>query len=279
MIRRILVGLGGTSFTPVAIRRAVELAQIHEARVTAVTVVDAKRLDRVGPVPLGGATAAHELREHRWEVTTATIKKAIGEFEEACDAAGVKYSVRQERGDPFDLMLSCARYHDLMIFGLRSVFDYGILGDEHYEPSELLRRLITGGVRPMIATAERYRPVRRVLIAYSGSKESARVLKRFVQLRPWPDLLLRIVTFQDSRDQGKQLCEEAAEYCRDHGFEPEVEYCKGSPQAELLSKAAEWQADMLALSNSARSLLSRRVFGETAIHVIRNAGLPLFLHQ
>ena len=279
MIKRILVGLGGTGFTPVAIRRAVELGQIHDARVTAVTVVDAKRLQRVGPVPLGGATAAHELREHRWKVTADAISKAIGEFEEACDAAGVKYSVRQERGDPFDLMLSCARYHDLMLFGLRSIFDYGILGDEQYEPSNQLSRLITGGVRPIIATAERYRPIRRVLIGYSGSKESARVLKRFVQLRLWPDLVVRIVTFQDSVENGKQLCDEAAAYCRDHGLEPEVEYCKGSPKTELLSKAAEWQADMLALSNSARSLLSRRIFGDTAIHVIRNAGLPLFLHQ
>ena len=54
MIKRILVGLGGTEFTTVAIRRAVELAQIHQAQLTGVTVIDVERLKRVGPVPLGG---------------------------------------------------------------------------------------------------------------------------------------------------------------------------------------------------------------------------------
>ncbi len=101
---RILVGLGGTAFTSVAIRRTVELARIHAARVTAVTVVDAKRLDHSGPVPLGGATAAYEQREQRSQVTAAAIGKAIGAFEAACGAAGVKYSVRQERGDPSPLL-------------------------------------------------------------------------------------------------------------------------------------------------------------------------------
>ena len=48
MIKRILVGLGGTGFTTVAIRRAVELAQIHDAQLTGVTVVDVERLRRVG---------------------------------------------------------------------------------------------------------------------------------------------------------------------------------------------------------------------------------------
>ena len=48
MIKRILLGIGGTPFTKVAIRRAVELGRLHDATITAVTVVDHKRLRRVG---------------------------------------------------------------------------------------------------------------------------------------------------------------------------------------------------------------------------------------
>jgi len=54
MIKRILLGLGGTPFTDVAIERAVELAKGHDALITGVTVVDTKQLAQVGPVPLGG---------------------------------------------------------------------------------------------------------------------------------------------------------------------------------------------------------------------------------
>jgi hypothetical protein len=52
MIKRILVGLGGTPYTPFAIARSIELAQQHGAELTGVTVVDVGRLIRIYPVPL-----------------------------------------------------------------------------------------------------------------------------------------------------------------------------------------------------------------------------------
>ena len=53
MIRRVLLGIGGTPFSGVAIQRAVEAARQSGASLTAVTVLDEDRLSRVGPVPLG----------------------------------------------------------------------------------------------------------------------------------------------------------------------------------------------------------------------------------
>jgi nucleotide-binding universal stress UspA family protein len=279
MIKRILVGLGGTGFTSVAIRRAVDLAQIHEAHLTGVTVIDAERLRRVGPVPLGAGEAAHELREHRLQVSQQRIEDAISEFANACNLGGVTHCVSREEGDPFELLMSRARYHDLIIFGLRSIFDYGILGDEDYDPSDILCRLLSAGVRPIIAVSKEYRPIRRVLIAYSGSMESAKTMRRFIQLHLWPDVTLRIVTFQHSLDKGKRLCADAADYCRAHGLEPEVHTSPGLPEECLLPEAADWEADLIVIGNSARGLLLRKLFGETALHVIRNADLPLFLCQ
>ena len=48
MIKRILVGLAGTTYTPVAIERAVTLANSHDAEVTGVTVFDASHIRRLG---------------------------------------------------------------------------------------------------------------------------------------------------------------------------------------------------------------------------------------
>jgi len=277
MLKRILVSLGGTGYSSVAIRRGIELAERHGAQLTGVTVADVRRLRRVGPVAIGGGGEARELREHRLAATRKRVDEVIGEFETACDAAGVDYCVRREEGDPFQLMLSCARYHDLMICGLRSIFEYGILGDADYKPSRALSRLLSGSVRPLIANSDEYRPIRRALIAYSGSVESAKTMKRFIQFRLWPDMTLRIVTYCSSHEKGGRCCAEAAEYCRVHGLEPEVQCRSGKPRKGLLAEAADWEADMIVLGTSARSLLARRVFGETSLHVIRSADRPLFL--
>ena len=297
MIKRILLGLGGTPFTAVAIRRAVELAKTHGAEVTAVTVVDVERLEDVGgafsrkgmsssPIPdmddstdvtalLGTAQMARDFVDDRFRVTQKRVEEAGGECEAACARAGVPYRIKHETGDPFELMASYARYHDLVIFGLRSLFDYGIVD----EPRDALVRLISQGVRPILAAASEYREIKRVLIAYSGSVESAGAMKRFVQLRLWGDVPLQIVCCEKDRGEGKRELEAAAGYCSAHGFEVGFECLEGSPEERLLLYAEECEADLIVMGNSIRSLLFRHLLGDTMLHAIRNADRPLFLGQ
>ena len=109
------------------------------------------------------------------------IEEAVSLFESACSAEGIKFQIKhEEMEDPFSLMISLSRYHDIMIFGLRSIFEYGISFEE---PKDTLTRLISAGVRPIIAVSDKFRMIKRVLIAYDGSMESAKTMKRFVQLR------------------------------------------------------------------------------------------------
>ncbi|MDA1180420.1 MAG: universal stress protein [Planctomycetota bacterium] len=65
MIRRILVGIGETDYTASAIRQAVELALVHDAELTAVSVLDENRLTRLGPVPIGAGSFAQDLAATR----------------------------------------------------------------------------------------------------------------------------------------------------------------------------------------------------------------------
>ena len=275
MIKRILVGLGGTSYTPFAIARSIELAQQHGAELTGVTVVDVGRLSRIGPVPLVASASARELREFRLQVAQEHVEEATEQFVSACRNAGVTYGVRQEEGNPFDLMASCARYNDLMVFGLKSLFEHDVVHDPH----DVLARLVAEGVRPLLAVSADTRPIRRVLIAYSGSMESAKTMKWFVQLGLWPKAQLRIVTFEHQVDEAEQLVGDAADYLRKHGFEPEEAYVPGSPKHQLLSYAAEWGADLIVAGNSAKNLLLRRTLGETALNLITTADRHLFLAQ
>ncbi len=53
MIGRILVALGGTDYTLVAIETAIDLAKRHGAELTGVTVMNVEKLRQIGPVPAG----------------------------------------------------------------------------------------------------------------------------------------------------------------------------------------------------------------------------------
>lgn len=166
------------------------------------------------------------------------------------------------------------RYHDVTIFGLRGLFEYGVV----HNPDDQVVRMIAKGVRPIVAVAEEFRLIRRALVAYNGSMESASTLKRFVQLPLWPDMKIKIVYCNRDRPC-PSILEDARAYCVAHGFEAETEHVDERPTEALLEHAADWQADIIALGSTARTRIFRHMMGDTALHMIRNAHVPLFLGQ
>ncbi len=275
MIKRILVALSGTPFTEAAVRHAVELAERHGAELTGVTVVDLARLANVGPVPVGAGAAAHELVEHRLQLTEQHVRESIALLERACGDAGLHHAVLRETGDPFECLISAWRYHDLTVAELRGLFEYGVV----HSPDDTLVRLIARGVRPILAAARTWRPVRRVLMAYNGSMESAKAIKRFVQMRLWPDVTLKIACFELERTQAATLLADAAAYCRAHGYEAQCEALGGHPHERLLAHAREWEADLIVMGSTSRARILRHLLGDTVLHAVRHAEVPLFLSQ
>jgi nucleotide-binding universal stress UspA family protein len=275
MIKRILLGLGGTPFTDVAIERALELAKEHSARITGVTVVDTKRLKQIGPLPPGGDAFAEKLRKKRLSITEQRVDKAIEKFTKKCKKSGISRMVKRETGDPFETMIAHARYNDVTIFGLKSLFDYGFT----VEPRDALIRLVSQGVRPIIAVSPQFRSIRRVLIAYSGSMESAKAMRRYVQLNPWRNVDLRVVHFGKSDKGTGQLLKDAAEYCRGHGFNTETESVANSAKDHLLEYAQKNDMDLIVMGNSIRNLLFRHLLGDTVLNAIQQTDRPLFLAQ
>jgi nucleotide-binding universal stress UspA family protein len=275
MIKRVLVGLAGTPYTPVAIQRAITIAQANSAEVTGVTVLDLARVRRLAQVQ-SALTRADDARGQRLAIMESRITESIREFEEACERAKVPYHVVEENGDPFTKLVDLARYHDMIVFGLRSIFEWEFHSGS---PQELLIHLVGAGVRPIIAVPQTYRPISRVVIAYSGSMESAKAMKRFVQMRICPDAQLKIITFHPSGDEACKLAVAAAGYCRAHGYHVEHQSNLGQARDLLLAAATLWQADMIVMGNSARSVWIRRILGDTLLDVLSQAEIPLFLAQ
>lgn len=273
MVKRILVALSGTRYTPIAIRHAVELARVHGASVTGVTVTDLQRLASVGPVPVGGMAAASSLAEHRIQITEQRVRETIREFETACREAGVDHAVEQETCDPLEELKSLARYHDIVVFGPRGLFEYGVV----HHPDDRLVDVIRHGVRPIFAVSEAYREIKRVLIAYNGSMESAKAMKHFALFNLWPDVLVRIVCFDRKPDEGQALLADASSYCGVHGLKVETDLNAGDAREQLLSYADGWNADLIVMGSTNRLRILKHVLGDTVLTAIREASIPLFL--
>lgn len=278
MIGRILVALGGTEYTLVAIETAVDIAKRYGAEVTGVTVVNTEQLRRIGPVPMGASEIANQLRDERVAQSRDAAELAISRFEAACNDAGVRYSVvQEEHEEPCHYLINLSRYQDLTVAGLKAAFDYGVGVPE--DPAKLIDRLITGGVRPLIAVPDKPFEVRRALIAYSGSMGGAKTIRQFVRLNPWPNVETRIVTFGKETPEHRKIIDDAAAYCTANGMQVTGEILDASPNKAILEEADNWGADIIVMGNSRKNLLLRRVLGETLLHAIKNSEKALFLGQ
>ena len=75
------------------------------------------------------------------------------------------------------------------------------------------------------------------------------------------------------------LLNHAAAYFRSHGREVDTDHVASDPQQELIRYATAWGADLIVAGNSAKNLIMRRLFGETALMLLRESPLPLYLSQ
>jgi nucleotide-binding universal stress UspA family protein len=143
----------------------------------------------------------------------------------------------------------------------------------------LLGPLVNNGVRPLLAVPAEYRPVRRVMIAYSGSRESAKAMRRFAQIDAWPGVTLEIITFHQPEQVAARLLADAADYCEDRGFEVRTERSPSKPREGVLQYAAEHEIDLIVMGYSVRSKLRQKLMGETGLHVLRHTDRTVFLCQ
>ena len=276
-VKRILVGLGTSRTAASVTAHAIDIARSRGAELVGLSVTDPIRLDWTGPRPIGVGVEEQtaELRKSRHERARADVAAAEETFARRCREAGVAHRVSEQTGDPFAVAEDLVRYHDMAVFGLRGLFEHDVVP----EPVDALERLVSAGVRPVLAVAEEFRPIGRVLVAYSGSIESAKTFKHFVQSGLFATAPVRIVHFGHDEPTARRRLEGVAGYFAAHGRSVETDHCRGDAAAELIPYAEAWKADLIVAGNSAKNLLLRKLFGETALRLLRESPLPLYLAQ
>jgi nucleotide-binding universal stress UspA family protein len=83
-LKRILVGLGGTSFTAVAVKDAAELAEAHGAHLTGVTVLDLEGLQKQVAEHAKGFVPNENRVRRQVAVTRPRVEASINRFKEVC---------------------------------------------------------------------------------------------------------------------------------------------------------------------------------------------------
>ena len=211
-----------------------------------------------------------------WHVRFVPLPEgAIAAVKAAMIDAGLPYDVIREEGPPMEVLAQVWRYHDLCLLGVRGWFDHGVVA----EPSNTLLKLISQGVRPLYSVTEQTREIRKVMIAYNGSMESAKAMKQYAQFNLWPDAETQVVCLgkPKSGENADDMLDHAVEYLGAHGIAAEAMHVTGKFSAPVFDHSREMGADLVVMGSNYRRILAFETFGIHARRMTEKSDCALFM--
>lgn len=276
MLRRILLPLEPSVHGKNAQEVALRIAADRKASVTALVVVDEPAVQRqIGPVPAGGGAFVGELRAGRMAEIQAGSAEMISAFEKKAGDAGVAVEVLRDTGDPSETIVREAVYHDLVVMGQKSDFDF----DNESDPSRrYLQAVLDKGVSPVLMLPSHLPEKRpeRILILFNGSLPSARALHR-LPMMPWiGEAQVRVVMADADEATASPVLGKAAAFLKAHGVpNVAVQWTEESVLDLLKGESMEW-ADMVVAGAHARSVLDF-LLGSVASFLIDQDKRPVLI--
>ncbi len=275
MIKRILVALDLDSDTPVATRYAVEIAKRHKARVTGLAVVDMGSIDSTA---IGGGIGsmyyAEKLREKLTDEARDKARELTGKFDEIC--RDVDHIELVEEGVPFERIVEDMKFHDLLVVGDDPHFFY----NHPDSRTDTLVHVVEHTIGPTLVVKKKYRDVHKVLVAYDGTDESARALRRFLILQPFGnDLdLVFLNVHKGDNDESMFRLGMARSYAEAYGFEPEIVSMEDhNPEKAILSHAKAIDADLIIIGVHIKRGLTGKKLGKTTSFMLEHSEVPVFM--
>lgn len=262
-LNNILVHFDSSHQGAARLNLAVDLAQKHQARVTALYIVTHQY---------------YEPESADAEARTALVQAG---FNAATEESGVKAELLmvdwQVTGVVVsEIINSHAHYSDLVIVGQT---DPKALDNE--SQADLPERVVMGAGRPVLIipyTAEYKEFGKRVLVAWKSGRESTRGVNDAIPLLLKADTVnVLVVNSVDSdNSDGEKLCNHLA--CHNIRAKAEQTTAVGISIGDvLLNRASTESSDLLVMGAYAHKRLGANTIGDVAKHILKHMTLPVLM--
>ncbi|MDF1859883.1 MAG: universal stress protein [Verrucomicrobiales bacterium] len=279
MIKRVLVSVSQTPSRSPETGLALHLAKAHGARITGFTAVDADQIEQATPTSVGVFSYQVKLRENNLQAAKDEASRAIADFSRAVEETGIEFRTASASGGSAATLADVWRFQDLC---LMSAKPWGPGSEGSGDASSVLH-LVAMGLRPLIAVPDQASSEvpKKVMIALSGSLDSAKAMKHFIQLNLFGDISAHVVVAgkPKSGESAEILLKDASDYLEAHGCTATTAALDDSSDrtALLLEEAERVGAGLLVIGSSYKRILTIERFGKHAAGVLKNSSIPIFI--
>jgi len=277
MIRRIIVGIDGSDYSRTAITIACLRAELTNATIVGVGVIDLPGISKQEAGAGAGASYyAHKTEELKIKDAREKMAGFISDFVADCEDHGVKYEVSSHEGVPFEEIVKEANFADLIYIGTKTYFHF----ETSSKPGETVMRILKYATCPVVAVPKNISFPSNVIVALDESKAAARGLREFVDLYEdkdiFSDLDFYLVSAGDPHELAS-LHEGALTYLATHGLTAESIIRPGKPSQVILEEAKKRMPSAIVLGAYGNKGISQLFYGSTAKKIVEDDSVPVLV--
>lgn len=283
--KSILVHIDDSKRNAARLDFAIDMANAHKAHLTGIYVLRAPTavLYAEGGMPV-------EFYEKEAAATQDLANTAKAAFEKRLAKEGLSSEWRQGQGDHAEIVVTNARYADITIMGQTDLDD-----TSSSTPPDLAELVALSSGRPILTVPfagdfKFGKP--HIMVAWNGSREATRAIHDTLPLLQSAKKVTVLVVSQkqEADGHGEQPGADIALYLARHGIKAEAHHVVAPRNSsaghrfalpkvdvgdEVLSRAADFSADMIVMGAYGHSRLRELVLGGVTHHVFRHMTVPV----
>ncbi|MBE0613123.1 MAG: universal stress protein [Burkholderiales bacterium] len=271
--KTILVHIDSGKRCAVRIDVALRLARQHDAHLVALHAI--APFEPPGYVMAEMGAAILDSQKH---TVAAAMARAENEFTEKASAAGFdKIEWRRAIEDPVEAMTLHARYADLVVIGQTDMTDEAGNGTDFPE------RLVMAAGRPalILPSAGLFPSIgTRILVAWDASREATRAVTDAIPMLRLAKSVHVMAVSPKNGEHGKVPGADIGLFLVRHGVRVEIKTDRGAEidvGNELLSRAADLDADLIVMGCYGHSRLKEWILGGATRTILESMTAPILM--
>jgi len=275
-MKKIIAAIDGLKYSDSTVNYAVYLARQTNAHLVGIFLDDFtyhsyKIMDLVGDEGL--IEKKHSVLEEKDE---RARKQAVQNFEEACQEAGLNFTIHHDKNIAIQELLHESIYADLLIIDRKETLT-------HYEekvPTRFMRDLLSEVQCPVLVVPAEYEPVDKIVLLYNGEPTSVHAIKMYSYLFPeWQSLDTQVISVKDVK-QALHVPDNhlMKEFMKRHFPKAVYTVLKGDPETEIIQNLKEQEENVfIVLGAYSRGMVSRWFRSSMADVLMAALNVPLFI--